>query len=128
MKRIDIARALAAKPEVLLLDEPFAHIDFETRAKVMRAISDYMARNATILLVVTHEDFDLRWFVEKSFDFPELVAAGRGPDRPSQQAPGAGGSRGPAPPAEREVPGRGLLAHRAESPLAVYSGRGMPSC
>ena len=73
MKRIDIARALAAKPEVLLLDEPFAHIDFETRAKVMRAISDYMAENATILLVVTHEDYDLRYFVEKSYDFPELV-------------------------------------------------------
>ena len=78
MKRIDIARALAARPEVLLLDEPFAHIDFETRARVMRAISDYMAKNATILLVVTHEDFDLRWFVEKSYDFPELVSPGRG--------------------------------------------------
>jgi peptide/nickel transport system ATP-binding protein len=73
MKRMDIARALAAKPEVLLLDEPFAHIDFETRAKVMGAISDYMAKNATILLVVTHEDFDLRYFVEKNYDFPELV-------------------------------------------------------
>ena len=76
MKRIDIARALAAKPEVLLLDEPFAHIDFETRARVMRTISDYMAQNPTILLVVTHEDFDLRYFVEKSYDFPELVGAG----------------------------------------------------
>ena len=74
MKRIDIARALAAKPEVLLLDEPFAHIDFETRARVMRTISDYMAENPTILLVVTHEDFDLRYFVEKSYDFPELVS------------------------------------------------------
>ena len=49
--------------------------DFETRAKVMRAISDYMAENATILLVVTHEDFDLRYFVEKSYDFPELVGS-----------------------------------------------------
>jgi ABC-type multidrug transport system ATPase subunit len=72
MKRIDIARALAAKPEVLLLDEPFAHIDFDTRARVMRAIADYMAENATVLLVVTHEDFDLRYFVEKSYDFPAL--------------------------------------------------------
>jgi peptide/nickel transport system ATP-binding protein len=76
MKRIDIARALAARPEVLLLDEPFAHIDFETRARVMRTISDYLAENPTILLVVTHEDFDLRYFVEKSYDFPELVGAG----------------------------------------------------
>jgi peptide/nickel transport system ATP-binding protein len=73
MKRMDIARALAAKPEVLLLDEPFAHIDFDTRARVMQAISDYMAENATILIVVTHEDFDLRYFVERNYDFPALV-------------------------------------------------------
>jgi peptide/nickel transport system ATP-binding protein len=73
MKRMDIARALAAKPEVLLLDEPFAHIDFEMRARVMRALSDYIAENAAILIVVTHEDFDLRYFVERNFDFPGLV-------------------------------------------------------
>ncbi len=73
MKRMDIARALTAKPDVLLLDEPFAHIDFETRSHVMGAISDYLAENATILIVVTHEDFDLRYFVEESFDFPELT-------------------------------------------------------
>jgi len=78
MKRMDIARALAAKPEVLLLDEPFAHIDFETRATVMKAISEYMAENATIVIVVTHEDFDLRYFVEQSFDFPELVGQNAG--------------------------------------------------
>jgi ABC-type glutathione transport system ATPase component len=73
MKRMDIARALTAKPDILLLDEPFAHIDFETRLHVMKAISEYLAEHATILVVVTHEDFDLRYFVEKSYDFPELV-------------------------------------------------------
>jgi len=72
-KRVDIARALTAKPDILLLDEPFAHIDFDTRLHVMKVISDYLAVHATILVVVTHEDFDLRYFVEKSFDFPELV-------------------------------------------------------
>lgn len=73
MKRMDIARALTAKPDILLLDEPFAHIDFETRLHVMKVISEYLAEHATILVVVTHEDFDLQYFVEKSFDFPELV-------------------------------------------------------
>ena len=55
------------------LDEPFAHIDFDTRLNVMKVISDYLAVHATILVVVTHEDFDLRYFIEKNFDFPELV-------------------------------------------------------
>ncbi len=73
MKRMDIARALTAKPDILLLDEPFAHIDFDTRLQVMKAISDYLAVHATILVIVTHEDFDLRYFVEKNYDFPELV-------------------------------------------------------
>ncbi len=73
MKRMDIARALTAKPDILLLDEPFAHIDFDTRLHVMKVISDYLASHATILVVVTHEDFDLRYFIEKNYDFPELV-------------------------------------------------------
>lgn len=74
MKRMDIARALAGKPAILLLDEPFAHIDFEMRAQVMHAISDYIAENETVLIVVTHEDFDLRYFIEQNYDFPELVS------------------------------------------------------
>lgn len=73
MKRMDIARALTAKPEVLLLDEPFAHIDFETRIRVMSALSSYLATHDTILIVVTHEDFDLKFFVDVNHDFPELV-------------------------------------------------------
>ncbi len=73
MKRTDIARALTAKPDILLLDEPFAHIDFDTRLHVMKVISDYLAEHATILIVVTHEDFDLRYFVEKNYNFPDLV-------------------------------------------------------
>lgn len=74
MKRMDIARALAARPEILILDEPFAHIDFATRSIVMKAITDYMAESATILIVVTHEDFDLKYFIEENFDFLSLKA------------------------------------------------------
>ena len=73
MKRMDIVRALAAEPDVILLDEPFAHIDFETRALVMQAISDYLKEKAAILIVVTHEDFDLQYFVQTEFDFLSKV-------------------------------------------------------
>lgn len=74
MKRMDIVRVLASKPEVILLDEPFAHIDFETRTLVMKAIADYLAESAAILIVVTHEDFDLKYFIQTDYDFPSIVA------------------------------------------------------
>lgn len=73
MKRMDIVRALAAEPDVILLDEPFAHIDFETRALVMKAISDYLKEKEAILIVVTHEDFDLQYFVQTEYDFLSYV-------------------------------------------------------
>jgi ABC-type multidrug transport system ATPase subunit len=73
MKRMDIVRALAAEPDVILLDEPFAHIDFETRALVMKAIAEYLKEKAAILIVVTHEDFDLQYFIQTDYDFLSLV-------------------------------------------------------
>jgi ABC-type glutathione transport system ATPase component len=77
MKRMDIARALASRPEVFLLDEPFAHIDFATRGLVMKALTDYMAENETILIVVTHEDYDLKYFVETNYDFLSICHSNR---------------------------------------------------
>jgi len=73
MKRMDIVRILAAKPEVILLDEPFAHIDFETRGLVMQAIAAYLEASQAILIVVTHEDFDLKHFVETDYDFLSML-------------------------------------------------------
>lgn len=73
MKRIDIARAITAKPDILLLDEPFAYIDFETRHNIMQVIYEYITKHSTILIIVTHEEFDLKYFVEKNFDFTELT-------------------------------------------------------
>jgi len=74
MKRMDIVRVLDSRPQVILLDEPFAHIDFETRTLVMKAIADYLAESNAILIVVTHEDFDLKYFIQTDYDFPSIVA------------------------------------------------------
>jgi len=82
MKRMDIVRVLAARPEVILLDEPFAHIDFETRSTVMQAIADYLTETKAILIVVTHEDFDLKYFIQTDYDFLSMV-------EPKDQAIGA---------------------------------------
>jgi peptide/nickel transport system ATP-binding protein len=76
MKRMDIVRVLASRPKAILLDEPFAHIDFETRALVMKAISNYLAESGAILIVVTHEDFDLRYFIQTDYDFLSIASGG----------------------------------------------------
>lgn len=54
-QRVAIARALAAKPKLLLADEPTGALDSKTSEEVMRLIQEINDEGKTILMV-THED------------------------------------------------------------------------
>lgn len=54
-QRVAIARALAAKPKLLLADEPTGALDSKTSAEVMKLIQEINDEGKTILMV-THED------------------------------------------------------------------------
>lgn len=54
-QRVAIARALAAKPKLLLADEPTGALDTKTSHEVMRLIQEINDEGKTILMV-THED------------------------------------------------------------------------
>jgi NitT/TauT family transport system ATP-binding protein len=54
-QRVAIARALAYEPEVLLMDEPFASVDAQTRADLEDLALDLRASFGVTVVLVTHD-------------------------------------------------------------------------
>ncbi|MEV4351819.1 ABC transporter ATP-binding protein [Actinoplanes sp. NPDC049596] len=54
-QRAALARALARRPGVLLLDEPFAALDALTRLKMQDLLADVQREAGTTVLLVTHD-------------------------------------------------------------------------
>jgi NitT/TauT family transport system ATP-binding protein len=54
-QRVAIARALAYQPRILLMDEPFASVDAQTRADLEDLLLDIWRRYDITVLFVTHD-------------------------------------------------------------------------
>jgi osmoprotectant transport system ATP-binding protein len=54
-QRVGLARALAAEPSILLMDEPFGALDPLTRAEMQDMLRDLMNRLKKTVLLVTHD-------------------------------------------------------------------------
>ncbi|MER7047989.1 ABC transporter permease [Streptomyces jumonjinensis] len=54
-QRVALARALAARPRLLLLDEPLAALDQTTRARVRHTLRTHLEGFGGVCLIVTHD-------------------------------------------------------------------------
>ena len=84
-KRVEVARALALSPKLLLLDEPMAGMTLEEKEDMVRFILDIRAERGTTIILIEHDlgvvmDISDRVYV---LDFGQVIASGN-PEEVSQ--------------------------------------------
>ncbi|MFQ5475036.1 MAG: ribosome biogenesis/translation initiation ATPase RLI [Candidatus Nanoarchaeia archaeon] len=82
LQRVAIARCLAQKADLYLLDEPSAYLDVEQRMKVSRVIGNLMEKRGTTCMVVDHDLLFIDYLSRKLIVFegePAKYGKMRGP-------------------------------------------------
>ncbi|MGW2036686.1 ABC transporter permease [Streptomyces virginiae] len=97
-QRVALARALAARPRLLLLDEPLAALDQTTRAHVRHTLRTHLAGFGGVCLIVTHDPVEAVSLADRVL----VLADGRA----LQDAPPAEVSRHPRSPWVARMLGR----------------------
>jgi len=140
-QRVALARALAAAPDALLLDEPFAALDVQTAARARRLVSELRDRVSVPMVLVTHDPMDAVMLAGRTVVLNEGRVMQQGatgdvlghPNSPFVAAiagvdlvAGTGGPNGelrsdPGTASEIRWAGRGDALHVGEAGTAVFS-------
>ena len=79
MQRVAIARVLALEPEVLLLDEPFSHIDNFRKNSLSRKLFLYLSERKITCIFATHDSADVLSFADSVLVLKDgkMIASGK---------------------------------------------------
>ena len=64
-QRVALARAIARRPEIILLDEPFSHIDNFKKQSLRRNLFAYLKTNNIACVLATHDKDDVLSFADQ---------------------------------------------------------------
>ena len=64
-QRVALARAIAKRPEIILLDEPFSHIDNFKKQSLRRNLFAYLKTNNIACILATHDKNDVLSFADQ---------------------------------------------------------------
>jgi peptide/nickel transport system ATP-binding protein len=86
-QRVAFARALAAKPSVLLADEPVSMLDVSIRLEMLSLLDDLRQRFRLALLYITHDIASARYFADEVLVMYAGKIVERGPAEELTQRP-----------------------------------------
>ena len=86
-QRVSFARALAARPSVLLADEPVSMLDVSIRLEMLNLLDDLRERFHLALLYITHDIASARYFADEVLVMYAGEIVERGPAEQVTQEP-----------------------------------------
>ena len=73
-KRVAVARALIAEPQVLLLDEPLTGLDIELHGRLLEDLGKLLRTRGTTVLHVTHDKAEASAIADRVLDLRQLIS------------------------------------------------------
>jgi peptide/nickel transport system ATP-binding protein len=86
-QRVSFARALAARPAVMLADEPVSMLDVSIRLEMLNLLDDLRTRLSLALLYITHDIASARYFADEVLVMYGGQIVERGPAEDVTQRP-----------------------------------------
>jgi peptide/nickel transport system ATP-binding protein len=86
-QRVSFARALAARPSVLLADEPVSMLDVSIRLEMLSLLDDLRRRFRLAMLYITHDIASARYFADEVLVMYAGQIVERGPAEELTQSP-----------------------------------------